>query len=246
MMRESLFNLYPAIDLRGGQVVRLHQGEDHARTTYDNDPLAVAQGYVAQGARILHLVDLDAAFGHASQATAIRQLIASIDIPVQVGGGLRDDDAVARALDAGAAKVVIGSAAVERPEWVSALVAKYGDKIVVGIDAKHGEVRTRGWLKGSGIDALVLAADMAKRGVQTAVVTNIARDGTGSGPDVDFAVQVAKASGLKVVVSGGVGDLGHVAHSARRRSEGLIGLIIGKALLDNAFTLSAAQEVLDA
>lgn len=245
-MSDLQFNLYPAIDLRGGRVVRLHQGEDHARTTYDDDPVAVAQAYVAQGAQILHLVDLDAAFGDASQVTTIRRLIASIDIPVQVGGGLRDDEAVARALDAGAAKVVIGSAAVERPEWVSALVEKDGDKIVVGIDAKHGEVRTRGWLKGSGVDAIALAADMAKRGVQTAVVTNIARDGTGSGPDVDFAVQVARASGLKVVVSGGVGDLGHVAQSVQRRGEGLIGLIIGKALLDNTFTLSAAQEVLDA
>lgn len=245
-MTPAKFRLYPAIDLRAGQVVRLEQGEDRARTHYDRDPVAVAEAYVAEGAEILHLVDLDAAFSDGDQHETIARIVAAVPIPVQVGGGLRDDASVARAFDAGAAFVVIGSAAVERPEWMGALVDRYGAKIVVGIDAKNGEVRTRGWVRGSGLDAQVLAAAMAAQGVRTAVVTNIARDGTGKGPDVDFAVRIAKSSGLQVVVSGGVGGLGHISETAAQRHRGICGLILGKALLDGRFALHQAQEVLDA
>lgn len=240
------FTIFPAIDLRAGKVVRLEQGEDDARTDYGDDPVAVAEGYVAQGATALHVVDLDAAFGDGDHREVIRRIVGAVDVPVQVGGGMREDAVVDAMLAAGAAYTIIGSAAVERPDWVGGLVARHGAQVVVGIDAKDGEVKTRGWVEGSGVRAEDLAMRMAERGVRRTIVTNIAQDGTGQGPDVDLCAAVARASGLEVVVSGGVGTLGHVEAAFARRAEGLAGIIIGKALFDGRFTLPEAQEVLRA
>lgn len=246
-MQNLDFTLFPAIDLREGRVVRLEQGQDTARTQYGDDPVAFARSHVEAGATALHVVDLDAAFGDGDHAAVIAEIVAAVEVPVQVGGGLRDDDAVARVLDAGAARAIIGSAAVERPDWVGGLVSRFGgDRVVVGIDARDGVVKTRGWVEDGGVSAVQLAEDMAERGVRRTIVTNIARDGTGQGPDVDLCAEVARASGLQVVVSGGVGALEHVREASRRRGEGLVGIVIGKALFDGRFDLSAAQEAADA
>lgn len=236
------FTVFPAIDLRGGEVVRLERGKDDARTRYALDPVAVAEGYVAAGAEALHVVDLDAAFGDGAQKDVVRRIVAAARVPVQVGGGMRDDATVDTMLEAGAAKVIVGSAAVERPDWVAALAARHGARVVVGIDAEDGEVKTRGWVKGSGVRATDLAKRMAQTGLQRTIVTNIAKDGTGQGPDIDLCAEIARVSGLEVVVSGGVGALSHVEAAARRRGEGLVGIIVGKALFDGRFGLEAALE----
>lgn len=237
------FDIFPAIDLRGGRVVRLEEGRDEAQKAYGEDPVEQARAFEAAGAQHLHVVDLDAAFGDGDHREVIAAIVEAVAIPVQVGGGLREDGIVDAMLDSGVSRVIIGSAAVERPEWVDELVGRCGaERIVAGIDARDGEVRTRGWVEGSGQRAEEVAARMAASGVRTLIYTNIARDGMLSGPDIEASARLAKAAGVEVIVSGGVGTLDHIRDTMRSAYRGLSGIIVGKALYEERFTLKEALE----
>ena len=234
-------DLFPAIDLRGGRCVRLYQGDYGKETVYGDDPVSQAQAFVAAGAPWVHVVDLDAArTGEPVNRPVIARIAAAIDAPLQVGGGVRDEAAAEALFDAGVARVVVGTAALEDPAFVRRLAASH--RVAVGLDAKGREVAVRGWIDGSGRDIVDVAGDFADAGVEALVVTQIARDGTLEGPDVDGLAEMLGASPIPVVASGGVGTLAHIealgamAVGERRLS----GAIVGRALYERRFTIEQA------
>ncbi|MCB9894559.1 MAG: 1-(5-phosphoribosyl)-5-[(5-phosphoribosylamino)methylideneamino]imidazole-4-carboxamide isomerase [Planctomycetes bacterium] len=236
----SDFTLYPAIDLRQGRVVRLQQGRADAETTYGEDAMEVAREFEAQGAEWLHVVNLDGAFGDASENLSVLSTICGvIDIPVEFGGGLRSANDVRRALDLGAARVILGTVALRKPELVRELASKHADKIAVGIDARNGMVAVEGWVETSETSAEELARRMMDAGVRRFIYTDIARDGMMVGPDLDGATKLAQG-GAGVIASGGVGTLEHVTSAAT--ASGVEGLIVGKALYEGRFTVREALE----
>lgn len=239
--------LYPAIDLRGGRVVRLTQGDFDRETHYADDPLAVAEGFAAQGASWLHVVDLDAARrGAPAHIDVITTITRETGLRVQAGGGVRSRDAARRLLDAGVARVVVGTAAVEHPELVDELCASYPGRVAVGLDARGREVAIRGWERGSGADLIELAGRFEAAGVAALVVTEIGRDGTLAGPDVGQLGAVLEAVAVPVVASGGVGDLADLRTLAglARGGRHLEGVVVGRALYEGRFTLAAALDAL--
>jgi phosphoribosylformimino-5-aminoimidazole carboxamide ribotide isomerase len=243
------FELYPAIDLRRGRCVRLEKGMAERETVYGGDPVEVAAGFVAAGARWVHVVDLDAAFGDGSNRAVIREIAASAGIRLQTGGGLRSEADLADVLKAGAARAVIGTAAVERPELVRAAVARWGaERIAVGLDARGRRPAVRGWTEDAAEDLFDLAGRMVELGVRTIVHTDIDRDGTMQGPNVELSAELARRSGAEVIVSGGVRGVGDVraAAAAARAGHGIAGVIAGKAVyegrLDVAEAVAAAGE----
>jgi phosphoribosylformimino-5-aminoimidazole carboxamide ribotide isomerase len=235
------FILYPAIDLRGGQVVRLKQGDPARKTVFGNDPAAVARRWLKAGASWLHVVNLDGAFGEPDDANrAALQAILGTEVQVQLGGGLRSLDAVASVLTLGVQRAVIGTAAIEDPELVRQAVVNFGaEHMAVGVDAREGRVHTRGWLDDTGVDALTLAKELREDGIETIIVTDISRDGMGSGVNVDLAQQLAQAVGMRVIASGGVDSLEDIR---RVRQAGLPGVIVGRALYDGKFSLEEALQ----
>jgi len=230
------FTVYPAIDLRGGRVVRLAQGDPARQTVYGDDPAAVAQRWQAEGAEWLHVVNLDGAFGEADglNALALRAIVA-VGLKVQFGGGLRHRASLKAALAAGVARVVIGTAAVEQPELVAEALAVFGpERVAVGIDARDGWVRVRGWADDSGVAAVDLAQQMRGLGLKWCVFTDVARDGVGAGVNVPATAELARATGLRVIASGGVAGAADVE---RVRAAGLAGVIIGRALYEGQVAL---------
>ena len=239
MSRE--FTIYPAIDLRHGKVVRLEQGRADAQTTYGEDASAVALDFVQQGAKWLHVVNLDGAFGEAGENLAVlRDVCGAVDAPVEFGGGLRTEGDVERAFAAGVARVILGTIALRNSELVRDLANKYGDKVVVGIDARDGKVAVEGWVETSEVAANNLAQRMVDAGISRFIYTDIARDGMLVGPDLEGAKQLGE-TGANVIASGGVGDLSHVKAAAAIQSN-IDGLIIGKALYEGRFTVREALE----
>jgi len=233
--------IYPAIDLRGGHCVRLTEGDFSRETVYGDDPVAMARRWRDDGARWLHVVDLDGArAGAPVQADVVARICRAVDVPVQVGGGLRDEGAVRTVLDAGAARAIVGTVAVRDPDLCERLCTTFPGRIVVGIDARDGIARVSGWEEGSTLAATDLAATMAKRGATAIVYTDIARDGTEQGPNVEETAKVARAAKIPVVASGGVGSLGHVRAVQARAADGIEGLIIGRALYTGAVSLRDA------
>lgn len=233
------FTLYPAIDLRGGKAVRLTQGRADQQTVYGEDPVAIARDFAARGARWLHVVNLDGAFGEDSRnLEVLRAICAAVAVPVQFGGGLRSEADVDRALAAGAKRVILGTVALRDPALVKTLARRLGEKLAVGIDAKGGRVAVAGWLEVSETTSLELARRMIDAGVNRFIYTDIARDGMLVGPDLDGAKAVGRL-GCRVIASGGVGDLSHV-RAAAGANDGVDGLIIGKALYERRFTLNEA------
>jgi phosphoribosylformimino-5-aminoimidazole carboxamide ribotide isomerase len=233
--------LFPAIDLRGGRAVRLYQGDYARETVYSDDPVAQAEAFAAEGARWIHVVDLDAArTGDPVNRAVISEIAAAVDVRVQTGGGVRDDAAADALVDAGVARVVIGTAALERPDLVARVAARM--PVAVGLDARGREVAVRGWEQGSGRDLLDVAREFADVGVQALVVTEIGRDGTLAGPDLGGLGEVLEATDLPVVASGGVGSLEDLRALAALRREGraLAGAIVGRALYEGSFTLTDA------
>lgn len=236
--------LYPAIDLLGGKCVRLYQGDYDRSTTYGDDPVAQAAAFVAEGAEILHMVDLDAAkTGEPVNRPVIAAVCESVSVPVQVGGGVRDVAAAEALFDAGVARVVIGTAAIENPDLVRTLCGD-GRSVAVGIDAKGGEVATHGWTERTGRTVGDLAAEFADAGVEGLVVTEIGRDGTLEGPDVDGLSDLLATTEVPVIASGGVGTVEHLrtlagisAAGGTRRFEGVI---VGRALYEGTFALPEA------
>jgi len=236
--------VYPAIDLRGGRCVRLVQGAFDQETVFGDDPVAVARRWEAAGAGWLHVVDLDGArAGRPVQAALVAAICAAVRIPVQVGGGLRDADALAAVLAAGAARAVLGTVAVEDPELCRALCRLHPGCVAIGLDARDGRLRTAGWTAAAGLGPVTLAGRAAHLGAAAIVYTDIGRDGTERGPDVEGTRAVARAAGLPVVASGGVGSLADVRALAALAPDGVTGLIIGRALYTGAVRLEDALGV---
>lgn len=240
--------LFPAIDLRGGRCVRLYQGDYNRQTVYGDDPVAQAEAFVAEGAEVVHVVDLDAALtGEPVNRPVITRICAEVSVPVQVGGGIRTREAADALFDAGVHRVVIGTAALENPKLV-ADVAGSGGRVAVGLDARGDEVAIHGWTERSGRTVTELAEQFADSGVEALVVTEISRDGTLEGPDEAGLRAVLAATSIPVVASGGVGSLDDLralagvtvrgADGSTRRFEGAI---VGRALYENKFTVAEAR-----
>ncbi|MDQ1565746.1 MAG: phosphoribosylformimino-5-aminoimidazole carboxamide ribotide isomerase [Actinomycetota bacterium] len=235
--------LYPAIDLRGGRAVRLLRGDYAAETVYSDDPVAVARSFEAAGARWIHVVDLDAArSGEAGNLDLVAAVAKSVTSKVETGGGVRSVEAAERLLDAGVARVVVGTAAVERPELVTELAARFPGQVAVGLDARGRHVAVKGWTETTGADLVELARRFEGEGVSALIVTEIGRDGTMEGPDLDQLGAVLEATGVDVVASGGVGTLDDISALARLRSGGraLAGIIVGRAIYEGRFTVEEA------
>jgi phosphoribosylformimino-5-aminoimidazole carboxamide ribotide isomerase len=243
-------DLYPAIDLLGGRVVQLRQGDYDRATDYGGDPAAVAATFVEQGARWIHVVDLDAArTGQPRNRGAVEAIVrAAPAARVEVGGGVRDASDAEALLGAGVARVVLGTAAVADPPLVGRLAARHAGGVAVGLDARDGEVAVRGWTAGSGASVLDLVARFAGDGVGAFVVTDIGRDGTLSGPDIRGLVSVLAATDVPVVASGGVGSLDDLRALADLEAGGrrLAGAIVGTAIHDGRFSVADALAVLAA
>ena len=237
--------LIPAIDLRGGQCVRLHQGRYDRETVYARDPVTMAQAWQQQRARWLHVVDLDAARSSSISRMHNRCVITAIcdglDIPVQVGGGIRTLDDIRRMLASGARRVILGTSAVQNPDMVSAAVRRFtARKIVVGIDAKGGEVHVQGWTQSSGLDAIDLALEMERRGVRRIVYTDIARDGTMEGPNLDaYRMLGSRLSKARITASGGVGSFRDLIALAPLKDVRIDSVIVGRALYESRFPCQA-------
>jgi phosphoribosylformimino-5-aminoimidazole carboxamide ribotide isomerase len=236
------FTVFPAIDLRDGRCVRLYQGDYGRETVYGDDPVAQASAFAAEGATVLHVVDLDAArTGEPTNRSVIADICAASPMPVQVGGGVRDEAAAEALFAAGVARVVIGTAALERPELVAAL-AQDGHAVAVGLDARGREVATHGWTERTGRTTSEVAAQFADLGVAALIVTEIGRDGTMEGPDVEGLTALLAETDTAVIASGGVGALDHLTTLRRVRAgeRSLAGVIVGRALYEGVFTLGQA------
>jgi phosphoribosylformimino-5-aminoimidazole carboxamide ribotide isomerase len=240
--------LYPAIDIRKGHVVRLTQGDYEREVAHDPDPIDAARRWREQGARVLHVVDLDGArSGHPENLDVVRE-IAGLGVPLQVGGGLRDAPAVDAALEAGAARVVLGTAAVRDPDLVASLVDEHGDRVVVSLDSKGGRIAVGGWLERSAAGPAELLSTMAARGVRRFLHTPIEVDGTLRGPALDGLSELAAAAtdaGVRWIYSGGVGSLDHLSSLAALGLGSLDGVIVGQALYTERFTVTEGQAALD-
>lgn len=246
METRDLFTIFPAIDLRGGRVVRLKQGRAENEIVYGDDAAEMARRWEGEGAEWLHLVNLDGAFGDADNLNrdALKKILDAVKIPVQFGGGLRDLEAMRRALDLGVARVIVGTVAIENPEIVSEAIREFGaEKIALAIDARDGLVVTRGWVNGSGIDAKEFGKKMRALGATRAIVTDIARDGMLCGIDAGALADFARATDLRVIASGGVASLEDVRNLLRVSAIGIEGLIVGQALYAGVFEFRDVRRV---
>jgi len=228
----------PAIDIRDGRCVRLHQGSYDEETVYFDDPVEIAKVWQAQNAHLLHVVDLDAARGDGKQnREVIEEMCTTLDIPVQVGGGIRSLEEIEEALDVGVHRVVLGTAAVRSPDLVETAVERFSSRrIVVSIDARDGQVRVEGWTEGSGLDAGTFAQRMEARGVRRFVYTDIQRDGTMKGPNIEaYRTLGRQLTNAKITASGGVGDYEDLLNVQTLRPYGVDSVIVGTALYENRF-----------
>ena len=236
--------IFPAIDLRGGKCVRLIQGDFAKETVYSDDPQATALKWQAQGAKFLHVVDLDGArAGSPQNVDAIKKILDAVSIPIEVGGGIRTLDDVEKILSLGVRRVILGSVAVENISLVEDAVKKFGDKIVVGIDAKGGFVAVHGWEKSSAVKAEELAKKIVVAGVKTIIYTDISKDGMLSGVNAEIFSELEKKSGAQIVASGGVKSLEDIR---ALKAAKISGVIVGKAIYTGALDLKLAIEIAEA
>ncbi|MEV8536469.1 bifunctional 1-(5-phosphoribosyl)-5-((5-phosphoribosylamino)methylideneamino)imidazole-4-carboxamide isomerase/phosphoribosylanthranilate isomerase PriA [Streptomyces sp. NPDC051211] len=236
--------LLPAVDVRDGQAVRLVHGESGTETSYGS-PLEAALAWQAAGAEWLHLVDLDAAFGTGDNRDLVAGITRAMDIKVELSGGIRDDASLAKALATGCTRVNLGTAALETPEWVAKVIAEHGDKIAVGLDVRGTTLKGRGWTSEGG-DLYETLARLDSEGCARYVVTDIGKDGTLTGPNLELLRNVCAATDKPVVASGGVSSLDDLRALAQLVPAGVEGAIVGKALYAKAFTLQEALEVVSA
>jgi len=233
--------LYPAIDIRGGKAVRLLQGDYERETTYDADPVDAAKRWADEGAEFLHVVDLDGAkAGEPQNLDSIERIAATVECPIQVGGGLRDPRSVASVLDVGVERVVIGTAALRDPEFLDLVLAEHGERVVVSVDARGGNVSLSGWTEATGRDVAQTVAELEQRGVARFLCTEIDVDGTMEGPALEELTRIAAATSAQVIASGGVGDLSdlQVLVLEAESLENLEGVIVGRALYERRFTVA--------
>lgn len=234
-------NIYPAIDLKEGKVVRLLQGMMDKATVYSDDPVRQAQSFVRDGARFLHVVDLDGAFsGRPENDKMIRAIVNSVPLKVQVGGGIRTSGRIEELLSLGVSRVILGTAAARNPEFAAEAVKQYGaDQVIVGLDARNGKVAVQGWAESTELNAEEFALRLHDSGVSTVVYTDIAKDGMLAGPNLPASVKLAESSGLQVIVSGGVSSLADIRaiKAEADKGRGIDGAIVGKAIYDGALAL---------
>jgi len=236
------FTIYPAIDLRGGKVVRLKEGDPARMTSYSDDPAETARKWLDMGAQWLHVVNLDGAFGEGDNANrAALELILKLGARVQFGGGIRSMESIADVMKLGVSRAILGTIAIEQPAIVADALTRFGaEQIAVGIDARDGLVRTRGWKDNSGVSAIDLALQMRTVGLGTVIFTDVSRDGLGSGLNIPSTRELAERSGLDVIASGGVHTIDDVRAA---KNAGLAGCIIGRALYDGTVDLKEALQV---
>jgi phosphoribosylformimino-5-aminoimidazole carboxamide ribotide isomerase len=238
--------LLPAIDILEGKAVRLARGEFDARTVYDEDPLEAARRWVAAGARTLHVVDLDGArTGEPANLEHIERIVAAVEVPVQVGGGLRSTEALEATVGAGAARVVLGTAAYTDVDFLDAALERYGDRVVVSVDVRGGHLASAGWTEQTEIPADAVIERLGARGVRRFVYSSIERDGMLEGPDLDAVRKIAGVVRGTFVYSGGVSSLEDLKALAQLRQVNLAGVIVGKALYEQRFGVGEGQQILD-
>ena len=238
--------IYPSLDLRGGKVVRLRQGDPNQQTTYSDDPIATAKRWIDAGAEWLHVVNLDGAFATVNDNESVVASLTALGTPVQFGGGLRSLDDIQRAFDLGISRVVIGTLAVEQPEIIRAVIERWGSEAVaVGLDARNGKVATRGWQQVSEVSPVELGLQVARYGARHALYTDVSRDGELKGVNVESTVELARKTGLQVIASGGVSSYEDIR--ALRDSGSVAGAILGTAiyegLIDVAEAIRLAREM---
>ncbi|MFX3673848.1 MAG: 1-(5-phosphoribosyl)-5-[(5-phosphoribosylamino)methylideneamino]imidazole-4-carboxamide isomerase [Paenisporosarcina sp.] len=237
------FQLYPAIDMRGGKCVRLFKGDYDQETVYSDSPFEMAKKFAEQGANWIHMVDLDGAKGgERIHDVDVIRAATELGVKVQIGGGIRTEEDVAHYLNNGVTRVILGSLAIEQPELTTSLIQKFGpSKIVIGLDAKDGMVATHGWLETTKKSAIEVGQYFAEKGAKTFIFTDISTDGTLKGPNILANELLAEATGAEVIVSGGISSLSDVKQVAQVSKTSTIGgVIIGKALYENRFTLPEA------
>ncbi|MGC0273470.1 bifunctional 1-(5-phosphoribosyl)-5-((5-phosphoribosylamino)methylideneamino)imidazole-4-carboxamide isomerase/phosphoribosylanthranilate isomerase PriA [Pseudactinotalea sp. Z1739] len=237
----STLELLPAVDVAQGQAVRLVQGEAGTETNY-GPPLEAALTWQRDGASWVHLVDLDAAFGRGSNADLLAEVVGALDIDVELSGGIRDDESLQRALATGCARVNLGTAALEDPQWTARVIGEYGDRIAVGLDVRGTTLAARGWTREGG-DLWEVLERLETDGCARYVVTDVTKDGTMRGPNTDLLTQVCARTDAPVVASGGISSLADIAALAELTPIGVEGAIVGKALYAGAFTLGQALDV---
>jgi phosphoribosylformimino-5-aminoimidazole carboxamide ribotide isomerase len=237
--------LYPAIDVRDGHAVRLMRGDYEQETVYDADPAEAARRWAAEGARYLHVVDLDGAReGQPMNLEAVERIASAVDVLVQVGGGLRSKEAIDAVLNAGAARVVLGTAAMRDREFVGAALDAHGERLVISVDARGGRVAVEGWTESGDADVATAVRELSSEGVRHFVFTPIDVDGTMEGPRIEELRRVADATESELIYSGGVGELAHLRTLASEAPSNVTGVIVGRALYEGRFTVAEAQEAL--
>jgi len=237
----SQLEILPAIDIKDGRAVRLVQGELAATTTYGL-PVEVANDFVSQGAKWIHLVDLDAAFGTGNNFELIREVIASVDIKVELSGGIRDDASLERALSTGCNRINLGTAAIENPEWTAKVIANHGSKIAVGLDVRGHTLATRGWTEAGG-DLFEMITRLDAAGCSRYIVTDVSKDGTLTGPNLELLREVCAVTNTPIIASGGISALKDLIDLRAMTDIGVEGAIVGKAIYSGAFTIAQALEV---
>jgi phosphoribosylformimino-5-aminoimidazole carboxamide ribotide isomerase len=238
--------LFPAVDIRGGKAVRLRRGDFDQQTVYEDDPFEAAKAWVQAGARWLHVVDLDGAkTGTPANLHHVERIARELDVPVQVGGGLRTVEAVRDALEAGAARVILGTAAYTDVDFLDDVVGAYGERVIVSVDVRGGRVTTAGWTETTQMPAEAVFDRLRARGVRTFVYSNVDRDGMLGGVDLDEIRRIADIVRGRFLYSGGVGSLDDLAAIAALRQVNLAGVIVGKALFERRFTVAEGQAVLE-
>ena len=236
--------IFPAIDIRDGKCVRLFKGDFNQETVFSDKPEEMAEKWQAEGAEFLHLVDLDGALAGKSQNLAtVKKIIAAVNIPVELGGGIRTMENIDEVLALGVKRVILGSVAVKNLELVKEACAKYGERIVVGIDAKDGIVAVDGWGVSGNVDVITLAKEMAKVGVKTIIYTDISRDGTLAGVNVEATAKLARESGINIVASGGVKSTADIKALLPYEKDGIEGVIVGKSIYMKTLDLAEAIEI---
>ncbi len=237
----SYLELLPAVDVKDGRAVRLVQGVLDAETAYGN-PLEVALEFQAAGAEWLHLVDLDAAFGRGENSALLAEVVGKLDIKVELSGGIRDDESLRRALATGCRRINLGTAALENPEWTAKVIGEFGDRIAVGLDVRGHILAARGWTQEGG-DLFETIERLERDGCTRYVVTDVTKDGTLKGPNIELLKEVCAVTSKPVIASGGISSLEDIAALSALNSAGVEGAIVGKALYAGAFTLQEALEL---
>jgi phosphoribosylformimino-5-aminoimidazole carboxamide ribotide isomerase/phosphoribosylanthranilate isomerase len=240
-MSPQTFDILPAIDIKEGRAVRLFQGELAKESNYGL-PVEVAQDFAAEGANWIHLVDLDAAFGLGSNFELIQEVISSVDIKVELSGGIRDDESLKRALSTGCNRVNLGTAAIENPEWTARVISQFGEKIAVGLDVRGHTLATRGWTEQGG-DLFEMISKLDAAGCSRYIVTDVTKDGTLTGPNLELLKEVCAATNAPVIASGGISALKDLVDLREMRELGIEGAIVGKAIYSGAFSIAQALEV---